>query len=91
MNDTIKDILLFFASIAILALCGCQTPRSSYTNGVILWMGSTALGVGYGEYIEVAPGGKVHRKITGQKDKLELIIDNSAVKVKEEVKNHDEN
>ena len=90
---------LFFCVVVFAVLfCGCQTPRSSYTNGVIVLMSTTKLAFGWGEYIEVAPGGKVHRKITGEKDKLELIIDNGAVKgagegeeVKVKGENHDEN
>lgn len=84
---TLGDILLFAISLAVLALlCGCQTPRTSYMNGVIFWTSSTAIGLGYGEYIEVAPGGKVDRKIKGEKDTLHLFIDNGEVKVKEESK-----
>lgn len=83
---------LFFCVVVFAVLfCGCQTPRSSYTNGVIMLMSTTKLAFGWGEYIEVAPGGKVHRKIAGEKDRLELVIDNSAMKAKEEVENHDEN
>lgn len=78
---TLGDILLFAISLAVLALlCGCQTPRTSYMNGVIFWTSSTAIGLGYGEYIEVAPGGKVDRKIKGEKDTLHLFIDNGEVK-----------
>lgn len=81
------EIILLLATIAFysLLLCGCNTPnKTSYVNGVILWTSSTALGIGYGEHIEVAPGGKVHRKINGKKDTLELAIDNTAVKANEE-------
>lgn len=80
-SRTLGDILLFAISLAVLALlCGCQTPRTSYMNGVIFWTSSTAIGLGYGEYIEVAPGGKVDRKIKGEKDTLHLFIDNGEVK-----------
>ena len=89
-SRTLGDILLFAISLAGLALlCGCQTPRTSYMNGVIFWTSSTAIGLGYGEYIEVAPGGKVDRKIKGEKDTLHLSIDNGEVKVKREEKEND--
>lgn len=84
-SRTLGDILLFAISLAVLALlCGCQTPRTSYMNGVIFWGSTSAIGIGYGEYIEVAPGGKVDRKIKGEKDTLHLFIDNGEVKVKGE-------
>lgn len=86
-SRTLGDILLFAISLAVIALlCGCQAPRTSYMNGVIFWTSSTAIGLGYGEYIEVAPGGKVDRKIKGEKEQHHLAIDNSEVKVKEESK-----
>ena len=80
------EIIILLATTFLLSwlFCGCSSARTSYTNGVIFWTSSTALGIGYGEYIEVAPGGKVHRKINGKKDTLELAIDNTAVKADEE-------
>lgn len=70
--------LLFFLTLTALFI-GCQSPRTSYTNGVIFFSSSTAIGFGYGEYIEVAPGGKLERTIKGEKDTLKLKIDNSCV------------
>ena len=86
-----KDVFdsLWMQSLALMALiililcCGCQNPRTSYMNGVIFWGSTSAIGIGYGEYIEVAPGGKLDRIIKGEKDTLKLNIDNSKVKVKE--------
>lgn len=74
--------LLMVAWVLVMEwfLCGCQTPRTSYMNGVIFWGSTSAIGIGYGEYIEVAPGGKVERKINGEKDTLHLAIDNGEVK-----------
>lgn len=73
--------LLFFLTLTAL-FSGCQTPRTSYTNGVIFFSSSTAIGFGYGEYIEVAPGGKLERTIKGEGEKgtLKLKIDNTGVK-----------
>ena len=75
-------MLLMAAWVLVMAwfLSGCQTPRTSYMNGVIFWGSTSAIGIGYGEYIEVAPGGKVDRKIKGEKDTLDLKIDNGEVK-----------
>ena len=71
---------MVFAVIVAATAIGCQTPRTSYTNGVVFWTSSTAFGLGYGEYIEVAPGGKLERSIKGEKDTLTLAIDNTQVK-----------
>ena len=77
----------FAGTLAIMVLLsGCQSPSTFYMNGVIVWASTSAFGFGYGEYIEVAPGGKVDRKIKGEKDTLTLKIDNKAVKVEEEGK-----
>ena len=81
MKANLVDIVWAAICIAVLGLlCGCQTPRTSYMNGVIFWGSTSAIGIGYGEYIEVAPGGKVDRKIKGEKDTLHLFIDNGEVK-----------
>ena len=80
---TANAIDIIWAAICIVVmgfLCGCQTPRTSYMNGVIFWGSTSAIGIGYGEYIEVAPGGKVDRKIKGEKDTLHLAIDNGEVR-----------
>ena len=69
--------------VMMILCCGCQNPRTSYMNGVIFWGSTSAIGIGYGEYIEVAPGGKLDRTIKGEKDTLKLNIDNSKVKIKE--------
>lgn len=47
-----------------VALAGCQSPRTSYMNGVVVWWSTTAIGFGFGEYIEVAAGGELHRATT---------------------------
>lgn len=68
----------FIAILPLLALAGCQTPRTSYTNGLIVWCSTSAIGIGWGEYIEVAAGGKLKRVISGKDvEKSELLIDNS--------------
>lgn len=67
-----------FLTIAAILLGGCQSPSTRYTNGLIFWCGSTAVGIGWGEYAEVAAGGKLKRKMTGKDDiKSTLIINNS--------------
>ena len=81
MKANAADIVWAAICIVVMGfLCGCQTPRTSYMNGVIFWGSTSAIGIGYGEYIEVAPGGKVERKIKGEKDTLHLAIDNGEVK-----------
>ena len=92
-NATIaKEHTPWFEIISLLAttfllswlFCGCSTPyRTSYSNGVIFWTSSTAIGIGYGEHIEVAPGGKIKRTIKGGKDTLTLTINNAEVKPEE--------
>lgn len=68
----------FLATLPLLALVGCQTPRTSYTNGLIVWCSTSAIGIGWGEYIEVAAGGKLKRVISGKDvEKSELLIDNT--------------
>ena len=68
----------FLAILPLLALAGCQSPRTSYTNGFIVWCSTSAIGIGWGEYIEVAAGGKLKRVISGKDiEKSELLIDNS--------------
>jgi hypothetical protein len=67
-----------FPLFPLLLLTGCQSPSTRYTNGLILWCGSTAVGIGWGEYTEVAAGGKLKRTITGKEgEKGTLEIDNS--------------
>ena len=64
--------------LSILIFAGCQSPSTRYTNGLILWCGSTAVGIGWGEYTEVAAGGKLKRTLTGKDgEKSTLAIDNS--------------
>lgn len=89
MNDIIKDWILFISVvIGIIFICvGCQTPRTSYTNGLIVWCSTSAIGIGWGEYAEVPAGGKLVRittnscaRIIGSGDSAtisRLIIDNS--------------
>lgn len=56
----------FFMVIALFAavFSGCQTPGTTYMNGVVVWWSTTAIGFGFGEYIEVAAGGELHRATT---------------------------
>jgi hypothetical protein len=64
--------------LSSLIFAGCQSPSTRYTNGLILWCGSTAIGIGWGEYTEVAAGGKLKRTLTGKDgEKSTLAIDNS--------------
>lgn len=57
-----KRILLITAVAA--SFCGCQSPRTSYMNGVVVWCSSSAIGFGFGEYIEVPAGGELYRATT---------------------------
>jgi hypothetical protein len=76
------------ASLLVL-LCGCQTPRTSYTNGLIVWCSTSAVGIGWGEYVEVPAGGTLERITTnqcaavwGESDTISisrLYIDNSII------------
>ena len=74
---------LFILACALIT--GCQSPSTRYTNGLILWCGSTAVGIGWGEYTEVAAGGKLKRTMTGKDDMRSVLeIDNAAVSHKVE-------
>lgn len=53
-------VILFLAA----AFSGCQNPRTSYMNGVVVWVSSSAVGFGFGEYIEVPAGGELYRSVT---------------------------
>lgn len=88
MSEIVKDWLLFLCVvIGIFLFCGCQSPRTSYTNGLIVWCSTSAIGIGWGEYAEVPSGGKLVRittnscaRIIGSGDSAtisRLIIDNS--------------
>lgn len=89
MNDIVKDWLLFISVVIgiIFLFCGCQSPRTSYTNGLIVWCSTSAIGIGWGEYAEVPAGGKLVRvttnscaRIIGSGDSAtisRLIIDNN--------------
>lgn len=57
---SIRLLIILFA----FALAGCQTPRTIYTNGVIIWCSRSAVGFGFGEYIEVPAGGELYRSVT---------------------------
>lgn len=57
-----KRILLITS--VVTAFCGCQSPRTSYMNGVVVWCSTSAIGFGFGEYIEVPAGGELHRATT---------------------------
>jgi hypothetical protein len=54
---------LFFLTLTALFI-GCNSGRSTYTNGIIFWCSANAFGFGYGEYFEVIPGGSVYRSST---------------------------
>ena len=51
-------------AILLVICCGCQSPATIYTNGLILWCSTSAIGIGWGEYAEVPSGGKLSRAIT---------------------------
>jgi hypothetical protein len=77
----------FLAILPLLALAGCQTPRTSYTNGLIVWGSTSAIGIGWGEYMEVPAGGYLERAITNRCEKVfgenttsRITIDNQDVK-----------
>ena len=55
-----------FLTLCLIAafICGCQSPSTIYTNGLIVWCSTSAVGIGWGEYIEVASGGKFDRAMT---------------------------
>lgn len=55
--------ILFISAVAA-AFCGCQSPRTSYMNGVVVWCSTSAVGIGFGEYIEVPAGGELYRATT---------------------------
>ena len=57
---SIRLLIILFA----FALAGCQSPRTIYTNGVIVWCSTSAVGFGFGEYIEVPAGGELDRAST---------------------------
>lgn len=57
-----NHVLLISAVAA--AFCGCQNPRTSYMNGVVVWCSTSAIGFGFGEYIEVPAGGELYRATT---------------------------
>lgn len=57
-------MLRLFAFLCLAAFAGCQSPCTIYTNGLIVWCSTSAVGIGWGEYIEVAAGGKLDRAST---------------------------
>jgi hypothetical protein len=69
---------LTFSIIVAASALGCQSPATFYANGVLFWYSPSAIGIGYGEYTEVAAGGTLKRTLT-QKDgfKSTLTIDNT--------------
>ena len=79
----------YLFAILLFICCGCQSPATIYTNGLILWCSTTAIGIGWGEYAEVPSGGKLVRvttnscaRIIGSGDSAtisRLIIDNSLI------------
>ena len=69
-------------AVACLMMGGCQSPSTRYMNGLIFWGGSTAIGIGYGEYTG-------SRTVVGEQTALPEISDASdslAVRVYESVK-----
>ena len=56
----------FFMVIALFAavFSGCQSPGTRYMNGVVVWCSASAIGFGFGEYIEVPAGGELYRATT---------------------------
>ena len=78
-----------------VALAGCKSQRTIYTNGVIIWCSTSAVGFGFGEYIEVPAGGELDRVSTNSapclwKDGIaaassNIAIRNGGVKTKPEV------
>jgi hypothetical protein len=93
MRLVLKIILaILLLSIVIglsVAVCGCQSPSAVYTNGLIVWCSTSAVGIGWGEYAEVAAGGKLDRVSTNRCDNIvgdgdtgaasRLRIDNSLI------------
>lgn len=93
MRLVLKIILaILLLSIVIglsVAVCGCQSPSTVYTNGLIVWCSASAVGIGWGEYAEVPAGGKLTRATTNDvaaiigdgRDYLgnSLAIDNSLI------------
>ena len=85
-----------FSALCILMLtlivCGCQTPRTSYADGFVLWLSSSAVGIGYGRYVEVPAGGSFSFSVTNSADRIfkngkshtvnRVDIDNKNVEVK---------
>ena len=55
---------LFAALVIAALLSGCQSPRSTYMDGVVFFFSGSAIGFGFGEYAEIAPGGKFDRTST---------------------------
>ena len=75
-----------------LIVCGCQTPRTSYADGFVFWLSSSAIGIGYGRYVEVPAGGSFSFSVTNTADRIiktgksqtinSFDIDNTKVEVK---------
>lgn len=57
---SVRLLIILFA----FALAGCRSPGTSYMNGVVVWCSTSAIGFGFGEYIEVPAGGELHRATT---------------------------
>ena len=57
-------IVVLAVAIAAFAVAGCQSPRASYAEGLIFWCSTSAIGIGFGKYIEVPAGGKIHHSAT---------------------------
>ena len=55
--------ILFISAVAA-TFCGCQSPRTSYMNGVVVWCSTSAMGCGCGEYSDVPAGGERDRATT---------------------------
>lgn len=90
MLKILSSAMLFIIVVGLsVAVCGCQSPATIYTNGLIVWCSSSAVGIGWGEYAEVAAGGKLDRVSTNRCDNIvgdgdtaaasRLRIDNSLI------------
>ena len=65
MLKILSAAMLFIIVVGLsVAVCGCQSPATIYTNGLIVWCSASAVGIGWGEYAEVPAGGKLTRTAT---------------------------
>lgn len=58
-THAVGAIAVLFGLLGLGAICaGCQSPRATYTNGLIVLCSTSGVGIGYGQYAEVPAGGK---------------------------------